>query len=247
MTSIFWLGTFVMLFLAIGLILLAIFYQRNLHLFKMQESDLLLKASLESEKLERKRISSELHDGLQGDLNTAVNFIALGIRVTNDEDRSIALHAARLAVEEAIKNTKILSQNLMPSLIEEGGFIIAITYYLESINKSTGKYFMVKVDDADQIIPNIIAYELYRIIQEFCNNLLKHGGVDQFLCVVHGDKNNLTMELIDDGIAYDFKSCYLQSEGSGLRSIQSRLKFINGVLEQRIASKGNHFIITINN
>ena len=247
MISVFWIGTFVMLFLAVGLILLAVFYQRNLHLFKMQESDLLLKASLESEKIERRRISSELHDGLQGDLNTIVNFIAICTRVTNEDERIMVLNEARLAAEVAIQTTRNLSQNLMPPLLEEGGFITAITSYLVNISKSTGKSFSIKADFPNLIIPTTIAYELYRIIQEFCTNALKHGEVNQFLCVFYGDKNNVFIELVDDGIPFDFKTCYLQSEGSGLRSVQSRLKFINGYIDQRTVAEGNHFVIRINN
>jgi len=77
--TLFWIGTFIMLVLAVSLIVLAIFYQRNLHQYKLQESELLLKASLESEQVERARIASELHDGLQGDLNAVKNFLFLSV------------------------------------------------------------------------------------------------------------------------------------------------------------------------
>ena len=48
--SLFWVGTFIMLFLAFGLIFLVVSYQRHFFRMKREEAENMLKVSLESEK-----------------------------------------------------------------------------------------------------------------------------------------------------------------------------------------------------
>ena len=67
--SIIFIGTFLMLFLAFGLLFMVLFYQRHLAKIKKRETELLLKTALKSEKKERKRIAKDLHDAIQSDLN----------------------------------------------------------------------------------------------------------------------------------------------------------------------------------
>ena len=57
--SIFFIGTFLMLFLALCLLFMVLFYQRHLTKIKKKEAELLLKTALKSEKKERKRIAKE--------------------------------------------------------------------------------------------------------------------------------------------------------------------------------------------
>lgn len=48
--SIIFIGTFLMLFLAFGLLFMVLFYQRHLAKIKKKEAELLLKTALKSEK-----------------------------------------------------------------------------------------------------------------------------------------------------------------------------------------------------
>jgi signal transduction histidine kinase len=75
--TVFWIGTFVMLFLAFGLLAMVLFYQRHFAKMKQKETELLLKTALESEKQERQRIAKDLHDSVQGDLNAIRNYFLL--------------------------------------------------------------------------------------------------------------------------------------------------------------------------
>ena len=69
----FWIGTAVMFFLALGVLLFVVLYRNKLHKIKRRESEQLLKASIESEKRERKRIAMDLHDSISGDLSPIQN------------------------------------------------------------------------------------------------------------------------------------------------------------------------------
>jgi signal transduction histidine kinase len=75
--SIFFIGTFLMLFLAFGFLFMVLFYQRHLAKIKKKETELLLKTALKSEKKERKRIAKDIHDAIQSDLNAIRNYVLL--------------------------------------------------------------------------------------------------------------------------------------------------------------------------
>lgn len=245
MISLFWIGTLVMITLVLGLLFLAVFYQRNLTAFKIKEAEELLKNSLESEKEERKRISLDLHDGLQGDLNAVRNFLVLLKRSETDEDKELLLNETRIAVENAIENTRLLSQKLMPPLLIDGGLVIALNHYFETLNKSTGKTFLLHTDLFSSTFSETASYELFRILQEFCTNFIKYGNSDQFLVVFMTNELFNVIEIIDNGIPFVFKECYSLSNGGGLKNIQSRINVLNGTLDQREVVNGNHFVLQL--
>jgi signal transduction histidine kinase len=244
--SIFWIGTFVMLFLAFGLLFLVFFYQNHFAKTKQKEAELLLKTSLESEKRERQRIAKDLHDSVQGDLNAIRNYFLLLTRKLENSEHTYILDDIKQALEQTVENTRQISYKLMPPLLESGGFTIAISDYFENLSKASGKKFIIHADMIDLVIPLDKSYELFRIVQEFIQNMLKHGAIQECNLFVYELSGTISIELIDDGIPFNFKSSYILSKGSGLQNIQSRLTSIKANLVQRDVVIGNHFVIYLN-
>ncbi len=73
----FWIGSATMLFLALGIIFITVAYKAKVDRLNRIKSESLLKASLDSEKRERQRIASDLHDGLSGDISALKNYITI--------------------------------------------------------------------------------------------------------------------------------------------------------------------------
>lgn len=241
--SVFWLGTSVMLFLAFALIFLVLFYQNHFIKMKRKEAETLLKTALASEKEERQRIAKDLHDSVQGDLSALRNFMTILERKTEKEAYNHLVLDAKYALEAAIMNTRVISNKLMPPLLATAGFTVALRDYLEQLSVLSGKAFDFKTDFTDAQIPDEYSYELLRVVQEFCQNMLKHGQISQSLIVLYSTSEGLSLELIDDGISFDFKAAYQHSKGSGLHNIQSRLNNMKATLIQREVREGNHFVI----
>ncbi|PKP16386.1 MAG: hypothetical protein CVU07_07105 [Bacteroidetes bacterium HGW-Bacteroidetes-23] len=241
--SVFWLGTSVMLFLAFALVFLVLFYQNHFIKMKRKEAETLLKTALESEKEERQRIAKDLHDSVQGDLNAIRNYMVILQRKTDGQPYNSLILEAKEALEKAIVNTRVISNKLMPPLLETAGFSASLRDYLEQLSLLSGKEFIYKTDFSDVQIPAEFSYELFRVVQEFCQNMLKHGQISQALLVLYITSEGLSLEIIDDGVPFDFKTAYHQSKGSGLHNIQSRIKSMKAELQQREVAVGNHFVI----
>lgn len=240
--SVFWLGTSVMLFFAFAIIFLVLFYQNQFIKLKRKEAEALLKTALASEKEERQRIAKDLHDCVQGDLSTIHIYLGILKRKTEGETNAI-VHKADDALDNAILNNRLILNKLMPPLLETYGFSAALRDYLEQLTKLSGKSFVFKTDLTEVEIPLNYSYELFRVVQEFCQNMLKHGQINQVLIVLYSTDDGLSLEIIDDGIPFVFKVAYSHSKGSGLNNIQSRINSIGAKMMQREVALGNHFVI----
>ncbi|WP_353148809.1 histidine kinase [Flavobacterium sp.] len=243
LNSIILIGTFLMLFLAFGLLFMVLFYQRHLAKIKKKEAELLLKTALKSEKKERKRIAKDLHDAIQSDLNAIRNYVILFSKKNSHTDAPELLEAIHTSLEQTIENTRLISYELMPPLLETAGFNLALRDYFEQLSASSGKRFELDINLSETLVSNKISYELFRVVQELTSNMLKHGSITTCTARLNTSTKGVCFELIDDGITFDFKAEYKLNNGTGLQNIQSRLKSISATLEQEIIAKGNHYKI----
>lgn len=235
-----------MLFFAFGLLLLALFYQNRLSKMKRHEAELMLKASLESEKKERQRIAADLHDGVSGDLNAIRNFLSILLKGEENTERQELFEEIKKGVEAAIENTRIASYKLMPPLLESYGFLVAVEDYFENLKTKTGINFEIISNKKDlDFSSSSVSYELFRVLQEFTTNMIKYGSISICKVIVNVEKENVTLEIIDDGNVYNFKQLSTEAKGTGVKNIVSRLKIIDAKLTQQDADSGNNFIITL--
>jgi signal transduction histidine kinase len=243
--AIFWTGTAVMLFLAVALISLVLYYQNNLNKIKRREADLLLKASLASEMQERHRIAADLHDGVMGDLNALRIHLALFLkRNKNDFTESEDFVNIKTSIEDAIENTRLVSYKLMPPLLKSQGVVIALQNFFEGLNKKTTTTFSIVCHQQPGLQP-VAEYELFRIIQELSSNIIKYGEAGACRVIFSVTEGVIAIEVIDDGKAYNFDSLFRSSRGSGLKNIVSRIKSIDGSIIQEEFDCGNKLLIKI--
>lgn len=243
LTVVFWIGTCVMLFLVFGLLFMATFYQRSVAKMKRKEAETLLKTALESEKKERARIAKDLHDSVQGDLGAIRNFLAQYRKSTSDTQNQDLMQHINDAVVQTIENTRLISHKLMPPMLENDGFVAAVNFYFQNLEKAHQLEFKVFESANDCEVPKKISYELFRVVQEFTNNMLKYGNISKCHLHLHQKNNEIELAIIDDGQTFDFKKEYQNSKGAGLQNIQSRLNSMGAKLEQHPVKKGNHFNI----
>ncbi len=242
--SLFYIGTAIMLFLAFGLLFIVVTYQRHFFRMKRKEAENMLKVSLESEKNERTRIAADLHDGVSGDLSAIKNY--LSILAKKESENKAIFDEIKEGIDNALQNTRAVSHNLMPPLLETEGLVPALKSYLESIGSKSGINFTVTANQQIAMQPSI-AYQLFRVLQELTTNMVKYGSATRADIKLALEKETLTIEITDDGIPFSFKENLAKPNASGLKNINSRLHAINAAIVQEEQEKGNRFIITLKN
>ncbi|QEE48267.1 hypothetical protein FUA48_01345 [Flavobacterium alkalisoli] len=243
--SLFYIGTAIMLFLAFGLLFIVVTYQRHFFRMKRKEAENMLKVSLESEKNERARIAADLHDGVSGDLSAIKNY--LSVLAKKESENKEIFDEIREGVDAALQNTRAVSHNLMPPLLETEGLVPALKGYLEGIGAKAQIYFEVTSNGA-LALPASVAYQLFRVLQELTTNMVKYGNVSKCDINIALNKEVLAIDITDDGTPFNFKENLMKPNASGLKNINSRLHAVGGIIVQEEERQtGNRFTITLKN
>lgn len=231
-----------MLLLTLGILFLVLSYRNHLYKIRQKEADLLLKATLEGERIERNRIAADLHDSVSGDLNAIKNYLLFIEKTNSLNEHQEILDEIKNSVILALENTRLVSYKLMPPLLENLGLLHTVEDYLEQLSKKTQFSFSVTAPEGLHFESDV-AYEIFRVVQEFTTNMVKYGQITQCQICFERLNHQTSIAIKDDGTPYDFFRLMKVSTGTGLKNINSRVKSIGGTLEQLPATTGNHFLI----
>lgn len=186
---------------------------------------------------ECKYFAKELHDGIANDL------LGLQMKVENSGDLHQTQELGTL-IKQLRENVRNISHELMPPEFEHLTLDEILYQYAGKLNDNTG----IKVtytgtpDNASQQIPNETAYEVYRIVQEITMNIVKHANAHHITISLHPERQQLyVLQITDDStipIPHETKG-----KGIGLRTVNDRIKTINGSITQQTSVKHNIFIL----
>lgn len=195
--------------------------------FKQRSNDLALqlvetqntvvKQIIRTQEAERSRLAQDLHDDLGGTLS------ALKGRIANE---SVQLETLGL-IEKAINDLRIVSRNLLPIELEKEGLAQAIRYTIERLQKAIKIEFTYIVFGQEVRLPQEDELNLYRIVAELLNNVVKHADATKAVIqvVFHADYLHISVE--DDGVGIKTEK---KSWGIGLKNISSRVEFLKARL-----------------
>lgn len=188
-------------------------------------------AKLEEERVhERNRISAELHDGVLGKLfGTRVNlgFLAMQMKPETQEKHQAFLDELQEIEKEIRDVSHRLSDNFDSANIN---FTTILTQLLK--DRSTIGNFSYQFD-FDKTIPwseisEVTKANVYRIIQEALQNIIKHAKAKNVTLDVSFNKKELIISLKDDGIGFNTEK---KKKGIGIKNIIARVKKLGGNLE----------------
>ncbi len=172
----------------------------------------------ETQEHERKRFSMELHDGLAQHL-VALNLYLSQIAEENIVDRD-ALKSCFSVLKTSMNQTRALCYSLTPPELEHG-FLLALQAMFERLKavKAFDVFLHISPEINDEYFNEIDKYNLYRIIQEFVNNSIKHSGGSLISCRVTKSKKTIQIVTADNGKGFDMTK---KSNSLGLKNIEQR-------------------------
>lgn len=115
---------------------------------------------------ERERIARELHDGVCNDI------LAATMLLSTDSKRGMGL------LKNIWKDVRHLSHALMPPRFSDVTLVDAVRSYVAMITSEGKCCIEMSADDSCDwhLLPQQVAYETYRIIQEAVGNAVRYGG-----------------------------------------------------------------------
>ena len=189
-----------------------------------------LNATLAGEETARKQISQELHDGILGKL--------FGSRMGLGYLELQASTETQLKYESLLNELQHIEQEIRDvSHKLHYNFSSVEVYFIKNIDlqlqeKSLLGNFSYKLQIDKKLswenIASDIKLELYRILQECFQNILKHAKPSKVLLDFKLANKQLLVELVDDGIGFNTNQ---QFKGIGLKNIQVRAQKIGGSIQ----------------
>jgi len=187
-------------------------------------------AIIETEERERKRFAADLHDGLAPLLSTIKLYIDLLKKGNfNKISPEEALHSVDELVEKAIISTREISNNIMPSILQDFGLPVAIKDFCNYINNTQSVSISVDTEQYHLTGPRIEETILFQGIKELVNNSLKHSQAKNIEIFIESHHNQVNMYYHDNGIGFNVEDTLQLSTGHGLNNILNKVKTINGL------------------
>ncbi|MDE6338795.1 MAG: hypothetical protein K2K97_03280, partial [Muribaculaceae bacterium] len=185
---------------------------------------------------ERLRMSRELHDGVCNDL--------LAIQMNLKNNRS--LENAEEMIDSCRESVRRISHELMPPEFAYASLDEVVRFFVKKqAEANVGKIELTYVSSAQNgvwsDVPDAVALEVYRIVQEAVGNAVKHSGATEINVSLTLDGQTLGAEIADNGT---YKSA--GRKGIGIESIRRRAGSINGSVEIRSAgNEGTRVILSV--
>ncbi len=203
------------------------------------------RALLLGEEQERKRIATELHDGMGSMLSTLkLNAESIELDDKNLSDKELLAYKNIIdLIDKACIELRNISHNMLPTGMEQFGLIQSLQSIIKKINNSGKTIFNLDTYNLSERFNRELELSLYRVTLELINNIIKHSNAKNATIQLIKNEDNITLMVVDDGIGFDINSI---KEGMGLQNIKSRVDVFNGKLTiDTQPERGSTFIIEI--
>lgn len=226
-------STLVILLMAAGFVLFFIFIQKRKNRFIREQETLreelektYLTSQMEIQENTLQYIGMELHDNLGQILSSIKIKLAM---LMQDHKNHQPLSEVHELVGASITEVRALSRTLNKDHIQNFGLIEAIEIELQRYQrwKILQPHFEYKEEyelshDKNHLI-------IFRILQEFFSNTIRHAEAKNLWIEIVNTKNNLYIMARDDGIGIEKEESEIK--GSGLLNMHNRAHMIGAEIE----------------
>lgn len=206
---------------------------------------------LEAQEIERQRIARELHDSTVQDLTGMLHKIELSRKVMDVDPQRCKLELANVSdhIKNVIRKTREMIYNLRPMTLDDIGIDVTLERgiaKLEEDNNCTIEYIVI--GEPFHVKP-VVALSLLRIMQEACNNAVKHAKSDKICVVLEYTEEHISLVIEDYGIGFDVedinqKIINEKNTGFGLSMMKERVHLLSGIFKIE-SKKGTGTTISI--
>lgn len=183
---------------------------------------------MDTEDQERRRISKEIHDSLGQTLSAIalnMDMVDKEIELLSEKQQGRFKKVAAL-VNEAVKESRNIAHNLMPSTLSDFGYPLAVENMLDSLEGATDTQFKFYTNYETGKLDQTVELGLYRITQEAVNNSIKHSKAKSVTIQLMYYPDMLILTIEDDGEGFDLKNTDEISR-FGLNSMENRARSLN--------------------
>ncbi|MCB9482209.1 MAG: PAS domain S-box protein [Desulfobacteraceae bacterium] len=211
-------------------------YAKDITELKKAEEQIssLTKEIIKAQENERKKIALDLHDHVAQNLSF-LKITADSLKNSKQDDLQDKIQILSNGLKDSISDIRHISYDLRPPNLEELGLAKAIYQHCEDFSFKHG----IEIDFTSAGMENIkfsfdIEINIFRIIQEALNNILKHSSADMARIRLIASYPRVILRIDDNGKGFDVKTesdSSVAGEKMGLKGMRERISLIGGQME----------------
>lgn len=193
---------------------------------------------------ERQRLARDLHDSVSQLLYSQVLYSNAAKKGLSENGEAVEPYLDQLeqTSRQALREMRLMIFELRSNILDEEGLASAIRERIETVEQRSGLIASLNYT-APADLPDEIENELYFIVLEALNNVLKHSKAQHVHINLGKENDFIILEIADDGVGFDPKTV---KSGMGLTSMRERANRIGGVLQiQSDSESGTRIIMKV--
>ena len=203
-----------------------------------------IRATIASQEKERSRYARDLHDGF-GQMISILSMNLQNLEKGSKPDvRQKVFEESSKVIDEMYGELKNICFDLMPQTLIKNGLENALKEFVDRVNQAERVFIELNVFGLNERLTEVQEISLYRISQEWINNILKHSDAQKVTLQITKDHEEITLLIEDDGIGFD-KKLLTSGKGNGWKNLNTRANLIKGELELETSPgiKGSTLIV----
>lgn len=201
----------------------------NLHQQKLIDSE------IRTQERERKRIATDLHDGIGASLSS-IKMQLSGSLTGEHNDESSRTNEITENLADVIDDIKRIVYDLHPPNLERYGLHAGLKSLVDRLNKTSDLNVIFDYYGQREVVQPV-SITIFRILQELINNTLKHARASEIRIHINEFDDEINIMYEDNGIGMIGS----RFTGLGLHSIESRVRSLNGRMSWESNHKGTFY------
>lgn len=197
---------------------------------------------------ERQRIAIELHDSTSQHLAVLGLGLARLQRLDAGPDRRQLLDEMGQALQEAVKETRVLSYLLKPTGLLQEGLATTARRFVDGFAARTGLTLAFSATGDGDTLSAPVEHAAFRIVQEALSNVYRHADATRGAVELHVADGMLTVRVTDNGRGVRTTADRAGEGpplGVGIAGMRARVEQLDGGLEIRSGRTGTCVEATI--
>lgn len=208
---------------------------------------------LETQELERQRIARDMHDSTIQSLTGMIYKTELCTKLMDIDTEKCKMELETLSkmLHGIIDELREVIYGLRPMSYDDIGLVAAVERELSRLKKCENIKVHYRVEGELNNIKPVISLSILRIIQEACNNIIKHADAKNVHVIFSRKEKELILTIEDDGKGFDVESnmktvAKEDNSGFGLSMMRERVFMLSGHLDIRSElEKGTKILVKV--
>jgi ligand-binding sensor domain-containing protein/signal transduction histidine kinase len=198
---------------------------------------------------ERGRIAKDIHDDLGSSLT---RIMMIGERAEEDLARreDVGMHVEKMvgSARHMVRALDEIVWAVNPENDSVEGLVEYISHYADEFFEDTNVRCRLEFPNSlpASILPAEVRHEVFLVVKEAFNNLLKHSGASEVRVLMNEAKSRIEISIEDNGCGFDPNCTGNGRKGNGLPNMRKRITTLGGQLAVESAPrKGTRIKVSI--